>query len=193
MEVRMWPTPSAALHNDGETPETFEARREALREKHKNGNGAGTPLTMAVKMWGTPTTRDHKDTGSLENVPENGLLGRQVSNWATPRSEMARALGNPKHITARRGNGNIEDQTAAFSLPAPETSTDGEPSSPIDPTSRRQLNPAFVEWLMGWPPGWTSFACSETALSRWRQHMRSALSARDCTPAAPPAQISLFG
>ena len=30
--------------------------------------------------WPTPTSRDWKDTGSLENVPEKGLLGRVFQN-----------------------------------------------------------------------------------------------------------------
>ena len=30
--------------------------------------------------WPTPTSRDGKDTGSLENVPEKGLLGRVFQN-----------------------------------------------------------------------------------------------------------------
>ncbi len=33
--------------------------------------------------WPTATARDYKDTGSLENVPENALLGRVAANWPT--------------------------------------------------------------------------------------------------------------
>jgi len=40
------------------------------------------------------------------------------------------------------------------------TSIAGETCSPADPTSLR-LNPRFVEWLMGFPPGWTSVAPNE--------------------------------
>jgi hypothetical protein len=63
---------------------------------------------------------------------------------------------------------------------------------------RRSLNPLFVEWLMGWPPGWTllawsDFACSATELSRFKQRMRSALSAIALPAEAPPAQLALFG
>ncbi len=32
------------------------------------------------RTWPTPTTRDYKDTGNLENVPEKGLLGRVFQN-----------------------------------------------------------------------------------------------------------------
>ena len=53
----------------------------------------------------------------------------------------------------------------------------GQPSSP----PRRSLNPLFVEWLMGWPTGWTASAPAETGLSHWLQLMRGALSTL-CSP-----------
>ena len=36
-------------------------------------------LNDQVAMFPTPTSRDHKDTGDLTNVPVNGLLGRAVN------------------------------------------------------------------------------------------------------------------
>ena len=63
----------------------------------------------------------------------------------------------------------------------------------IRPSFRRQLNARFVEWLMSWPPGLTSFACSETALSTHKALWRSELALMTSLPAAPPAQLSLFG
>ena len=41
------------------------------------------------------------------------------------------------------------------------------------PRSGRRLNPLFVEWLMGWPLGWTDFAPLGTGWSRWQRAMRS--------------------
>jgi hypothetical protein len=40
----------------------------------------------------------------------------------------------------------------------------------------KRLNPLFVEWLMGWPPGWTDFEPVAMEWSRWWQLMRSELS-----------------
>jgi hypothetical protein len=59
--AKMWPTP---------------------RAEFDSGRHRGQPDTLhsAVKLWGTPTSRDHKDVGDMTNVPENGLLGRQVLN-----------------------------------------------------------------------------------------------------------------
>jgi hypothetical protein len=40
-----------------------------------------------------------------------------------------------------------------------------------------QCNPAFLEWLMGWPIGWTASGSPVTEFARWQQRMRTALSA----------------
>lgn len=54
---------------------------------------------------------------------------------------------------------------------------DYEPASPQPSTKR--LNPAFGEWLMGWPVGWTiadpsASSASETAL--WSSALQQQLS-----------------
>lgn len=66
------------------------------------------------------------------------------------------------------------------------------PTAFVRPSFRRSLNPRFVADLMGWPPGLTSFACSETAWSNWRERMRSELLGMTLH-VAPPAQLALFG
>ncbi|WP_234902282.1 hypothetical protein [Agrobacterium rubi] len=88
----------------------------------------------------------------------------------------------------------LEDLASRLSLQDREMLTDGGTSSP----ERRSLNPLFVEWLMGWPPGWTLLAwtdsgCSATELSHWKQRMRSALLSLGLPQEAPPAQLALFG
>lgn len=91
-----WPTPDASVAQDGETFETWEKRRLATKARVKNGNGFGTPLTIAAQMagWATPTGRDHKDTGDLSNVSVNALLGRQA-NLSSASTEKRGAL-NPE-------------------------------------------------------------------------------------------------
>jgi DNA (cytosine-5)-methyltransferase 1 len=89
------------------------------------------------------------------------LLG-QVQLWATPQARDWRAETGefrPDHFpTLGRQVRQIE--------------TAGDPPSLSTP----RLNPRFVEWLMGFPIGWTDFAASATEWSRWRQLMRSELS-----------------
>ena len=53
-EIAMLPTPNASVANYGESPETWLARREKLKEKGINGNGAGMPLSIAIQLLPTP-------------------------------------------------------------------------------------------------------------------------------------------
>ena len=60
--------------------------------------------------------------------------------------------------------------------------------------ARRRLNPLFVEWLMGWPPGHGLCDCSATEWFRFAQHMRGALSLVPTASGpwiwAPPAETA---
>ena len=61
---KMWPTPRAG--NPGS------------RKPGTGGKVLAEEARKSVKMWPTPTSRDHKDTGDCANVPTNALLGREV-------------------------------------------------------------------------------------------------------------------
>jgi hypothetical protein len=249
----LWPTPTASLHNLTEPLDAWQQRRAETKERVKNGNGFGTPLTVAVRLdcqcachtsmssaagspartsvlpapglasprgparvfgtsspdsfatydpatssWRTsqlslledstsfsgtwpragmtrsgiasplvplapltggtasgslptPTARDHKDTGDLSRVPENGLLPRVVQRmerervWPTPRA----TVGGPDYARANR-----------------EGSGGGDLATSVARETPGQLNPTWVEWLMGYPPGWTVSAAWETRSSR---------------------------
>lgn len=65
LDADNWPTPDASASNVHESIETFEARRVAWkkREPTRNGNGQGTPLGVAVRLfesWPTPKSRDSR-------------------------------------------------------------------------------------------------------------------------------------
>lgn len=51
-------TPAASNPQDGESAESWLARRELLKAKGINGNGAGMPLSIAVRLFPTPTKAD---------------------------------------------------------------------------------------------------------------------------------------
>lgn len=132
--AKAWPTPAASVINDGEPLEKWEERRQRNLAKHVNGNGHGTPLTIAAQAWATPTSRDWKDGADPSaEVETNSLLGRQ----------------------------------------APRSGIGGAGSSSDGRDSRRLLNPNFVDWLMGYPPGWTGCAPLGTEFARRRLQMRS--------------------
>lgn len=150
-----WPTPSAAVTNLTESPESWQARADGLKEKHGNGNGAGMPLTVAASAWPTPASRDQKGENSIEHMTNGG--GRIMHIDRLPNFVMY-------HFSHR-------DQTM----------TDGPQSLQQDPTSplRLRLNPQFVDWLMGWLPGMTSTeptACDAEAMASFRSRLGSHLS-----------------
>lgn len=164
--VRQWPTPTASNPNEGEPIETWMARRARLQEKHGNGNGVGMPLGIAARLWHTPTAAEgwsgpgiHTQRGQASN------LRTQVSLWATPTARDAKGPFG-RHT---RGGQDLPSQ-AVKDFPtghrSPTTSTDGSTSS-IEP---RYLNPLFVEWLMGWPLGWTD--CTRSATESYQSWLR---------------------
>jgi hypothetical protein len=118
------------------------AEAETLAKgKHHTGNGFGLNLAQAVRMFPTPTARDWKDGSakSCRNVPVNGLLGRAVHQWPTP------------HANCHTGAGQAPNKQGGENL---QTAAGGS------------LNPRWVEWLMGFPDGWTASSNSETRSSR---------------------------
>ena len=61
--LTLLPTPAAANPNDGESVETWEARRQRTKERVGNGNGFGTPLSIAVQLLPTPRSSDTNGAG----------------------------------------------------------------------------------------------------------------------------------
>lgn len=180
----------AAPNASGETFADWASRLREDCSRRQNVASLTSASASSSSRWPTATARDWKDTGSLENVPENCLLGRVAANWPTPRVSTNGGIGNGDRIKQSR----LEDTASAFSHQKETISKAGEQSS----TNRRTLNPLFVEWLMGWPPGWTllawtDFACSATELCLFKQRMRSALLSLGLPREAPPAQLALFG
>lgn len=68
------PTPSACVANDGESTETWLARRDRVKLTAANGNGMGMPLTIASLLIGEATSPRFAD-GKLNS--EGQLLGQQ--------------------------------------------------------------------------------------------------------------------
>ena len=153
MAAQLWATPNTM---DGLPPRSKES---LLRQATTTRKGRTRPANLreqvdpeTVALWPTPTTRDYKDgtAKSCANVPVNGLLGRAVHMFSTPnardwKNATAKEWDNPKNTR------NLNRQIAKLS--------EGEESTEA---RNGQLNPTWVEWLMGFPLGWTDLSASET-------------------------------
>ncbi len=71
-----WPTPNAQISQDGEAPRTWLARREKLKAKCYNGNGAGTPLAMAVQLYRCSSIQHH-----LDATAAGGPAAKLCAEW----------------------------------------------------------------------------------------------------------------
>ncbi len=133
---RNWPTPTARCANSPSETETRQGAED---------------LQTAVQKWPTPTARDYK-SGKHQTQTQRGRtagpsLAEAVTQWPTPQARDHRiGTASRKGDPARHGGWNLNDWVAS-----PETGG--------------ALNPTWVEWLMGFPLGWTAFTPSATASS----------------------------
>lgn len=126
-----------------------------------SANGSGS--------WPTPTATDCKASGNGQKAIEAGWAGtltdQAVRQWPTPTAHDHKDLGGPPSQQERHSPGLAT--IAAHSGRQVETTTPDGPtgSQPVD------LNPRFVEALMGVPPNWLTPSTSvETgSYRRWLQ------------------------
>jgi hypothetical protein len=180
-----WPTPSASVANDGESPETWHARAAKLKEKHGNGNGAGLPLTVAAAQWPTPNAMDSEQAGGQGCIAKGNRghsLTSYISQWPTPEARDYRSeSGSAEFIKERlqQQRGQSLSFVVAHSSHQAQPTPDGATSSPTTPATPRRLSPIFGEWLMGWPLQWTKAepsASSVSATELWRLALQQRLS-----------------
>lgn len=125
------PTPSACNPNDGESVESWQSRRERVKATANNGNGMGTPLSIAVRMLPTPSVADA--TGGHER--RGGARGDEL----LLKGIAAESAWGPYAAAIARWE--------AIHGPAPAPTKVGKKGN-------RKLNPEFSAWMMGAPRGW---------------------------------------
>ena len=154
----LWPTPRSS---DGEKG-----------GPNQRGSKGDLMLPSAVHRWPTPNATDHK--GVSKKGQRRGQLLEAVM-WATPKSSPS----GPDYARAGRegsGGDDLATQVARETWPTPRVCA-GDKSSGMNRAEfyRKmgheksnttkggktkshpggQLNPTWVEWLMGFPLGWT--------------------------------------
>ena len=132
---RMWPTPRAGKTTDEE--------ESAWTRRRERGDVSTPPLSLAVKMWPTPTVQDGKNAAGPSQWERNSdplnVAVQRVGMWATPTTSSA-ATNAVSPSSKNRGRSNGQ----ALAEQVSETTRTGQ-----------RLNPDFVERLMGFPEGWT--------------------------------------
>lgn len=111
------PTPTSSTPNDGEDLDNWLCRRESLAAKGVNGNGMGTPLSIAVRLLPTPLARDGSHGGGQAkryNDParSNNLDDAVLTLLPTPRA--ADTTGACVH-----GEGGLDLCSTVALLPTP--------------------------------------------------------------------------
>jgi hypothetical protein len=113
----------------------------------------------------TPSTRDYHAQGATHNDKSRSsslaTVIQKKAGWPTPRSSDADRGGRGDLIAAVRNKPNSHFKM----IPTPTANRrDGLQSHGVNVVSG-SLNPVFVEWLMGYPIGWTDLNASGIALS----------------------------
>lgn len=138
----LWPTPRA---NSG-TGASWAPNRQGSED-----------LQTRVRMFPTPTARDYKGSNSMEhlmreNKRKKGNHQEQLANFVKLFPTVTTGAG------LCGGTGNYQQLKALAEI---EQITEEERRQ-MSQGNGGQLNPTWVEWLMGFPPGWTDLNASGT-------------------------------
>ena len=172
---RLWPSvPRTSVGGGGALP-TPDANRSSYA-----GNGYGQNLRQMAKTgaWPTPKAHEHMD----RNVRGNLTLNGAAKLWPTPQSH-DQGMGDPTRVGrfgTKHGDRNLNDEVLMW--PTPTARDRRSFNGAVPPPHHRgsdclvtqvggQLNPRWVEWLMGLPIGWVS--SEPLATESYRQWWRS--------------------
>lgn len=174
----LWPTPCV--------PNGGRGVAHALPKGRSLYNGKGKKVQLgveaAVRMWPTPTVSgNHNRKGASPNSGDGLATAVQNHSFPTPTRSMATIADMEQARFS--GNGGrrprYEDAKTYPTFHAPSRSGGGTgldggsgARSMLTEEERKQLcggtlNPGFVEWLMGWPLGWTALAPLGEAGPHW--------------------------
>lgn len=158
-----WAQPTSGLRINAtesgfwQTPVADDAANRVRGKWNSRGEPKLSGQVKSPTHWPTPMASSHTGAGHGPNKKGAPNLQTVVKQWPTP---MARDhKGSP---TAGRVSERASESSRGVPLPE-EIARRGD---------HGQLNPQWVEWLMGWPTGWTALKPLEMArFQEWqRQH-----------------------
>jgi len=111
------------------------------------GSNSRKALKKRKYQWPTPCLPGNGGTNGKAKLKE-------MLKWPTP------VCQDSRHAISRHLDPNNEKWKSNL----------GEVVMSLEPTSNGRLNPTWVEWLMGWPLGWTDLKPLEMAkFQEWQQ------------------------
>jgi hypothetical protein len=144
------PTPTATAYgttNNGARPDgtTYRtAGKPSLGHMARHG------------LWPTPTAGDAESSGSRNTATSKAHPGVSLTDAVRGDGGRGRAWATP--IARDWRSGSVSAETLEKN------------SRPLSEQVGGQLSPTWVEWLMGWPLGWTDCAPLETGrFQAWRR------------------------
>jgi hypothetical protein len=166
---------SNKLPNPAEVAEMEIKQREtALKARLEHRHLIPTPTACNAPNTGGNTTGPK----SLLDVARTGWMPGEV--WRTPQASDWKNRGKTlEQITKRLKEGRqlgLAEQVRMLPTPTcQDAKNNGAPSQmvrntkPLNAVVGGALNPDWVEWLMGWPIGWTDSRPLATARFLWWQ------------------------
>ena len=165
------------------TPKAMDSRSAGPGTKdetliRRNNSGFGVNLAewaqMDVrKMWPTVRSSDGERGGRGDLIQAvRGNENTHFRLWQTPVADDA--IDRTRGKVNSRGEPKLSAQVKLWPTPtAQDAKNNGAPAlmerntKPLNAEVGGSLNPTWVEWLMGWPLGWTD--CAASATDRYRQ------------------------
>lgn len=144
-----WPAAVGAVSNDGESPETWQARADALKAKHINGNGAGTPLAIMVQQFHWPAM--DANTATYSNGHHGFMNLREAADlWCNPMTPNGGRMGARTEEGREGQERHLEHQSATWAAPDATAGKRGmempEKSKNRSPGPPKVLNYEVAEW-----------------------------------------------
>jgi len=151
LSLDIWATPTAMDSLPPRSPEALLRQAATTRKgRTRLGNLREQVDRQTIRLWPTPVARDYKGMGLRKNdLPSAVMMWPtpttfDASNWVKINPVMTSA-GTIKHLNRRGGlsRASLLGIVSLFPEPASKKTGNG------------RLNPEWVEWLMGFPTGWT--------------------------------------
>jgi len=163
------PTPSAAAEATGVLS---GSKRDTWRPSLRGWALGLRPVLHSTerKRWPTPASRDWKSGASNQHGKNSRPLNEVAQRFPTPRASQP-GQGDPSDPKRGKTLG-----FAANTFPTPRANRRGAPDSHGKRPFGGSLNPTWVEWLMGFPLGFTVCAAWATRKSPSRRHSRGSSS-----------------